>query len=186
VIESGNERATSLLNRYKLIMPSFEWIKEPGISSILAYINYQTKLHHIEPLAIDKKTSTAGLTGRLVATIKKSGLKIEMENVIQLPHLGSSTDLGVVTMRAFPSGDGTLFASDQNGIIYRIGDGKATIFMDMREQIKDFQSGPGIATGIASFDFHPDFLRNGLIYIAYTETFKGQKADYAISFADTL
>jgi len=184
-IESGNERATALHNRYKLIMPSFEWIKKPEINSILAYINYQTKLHNIEPLAINKKTGMAGLTGRLVAPVKKSGLKIELEDVIQLPHLGSSTDLGVVTLRAFPSGDGTLFASDQNGVIYKMKGGKATIFLDMREQIKDFQSGPGIATGIASFDFHPDFLKNGLIYIAYAESFKGQKADYAVSL-DTL
>lgn len=186
VIESGNERATALQNRYKLIMPSFEWMKEPGINSILAYINYQTRLQHAQPLAIDEKTGTTGLTGRLVAPVKKSGLKIELEDVIQLPHLGSSTDLGVVTLRAFPPGDGTLFASDQNGIIYRIRNGKATIFLDMREEIKDFQSGPGIATGIASFDFHPGFLKNGLIYIAYAETFKGRKADYAVSFADTL
>lgn len=184
-IESGNERATILHNRYKLIMPSFESIKEPEINSILAYINHETKLRNIEPLAVDKKTSMGGLTGRLVAPVKKLGLKIELEDVIQLPLIGSSTDLGVVTLRAFPSGDGTLFASDQNGIIYRINNGKATIFLDMREQIKDFQSGPGIATGIASFDFHPDFLKNGLIYIGYAETFKGQKADYAVSL-DTL
>jgi len=113
-------------------------------------------------------------------------VKIELEEVVQLPRLNATADLGVVTLRAGPSGDGTLFTSDQNGVIYRIKDGKAAMFLDMRTQIKDFQSGPGIATGIASFDFHPDFLHNGLIYIAHAETFKGQKADYSISLRDTL
>src|SRR4051812_26547940 len=124
VIESGDGRALALYKKYKLVMPSFEWLKKPGINAILAYINYQTKLHHIEPVAIDKITDTTALTGRLVAPVKRSELKIELEDVIQLPQLGKSTDLGVVTLRAFPSGDGTLFASDQNGIIYRIKNGK--------------------------------------------------------------
>ena len=165
VIESGDERAMAMQARYKLVMPSFDWMKEPQISSILAYIDSQTKLHHIEPLAINKDSGAAGLKGRLVLPVKKSGMKIELEDVVQLPQLNKTTDLGVVTLRAHPSGDGTLFASDQNGIIYRIRDGKAATFLDVRAQIKDFQSGPGIATGIASFDFHPDFLKNGLIYI---------------------
>ena len=181
VIESGDKRATAMHRRYKMIMPSFEWMKEPEISSILAYIQNETKLHQIKPIAIDKENDEARLTGRLVSPVKKSGLKIELEEVVQLPRLNNSTDLGVVTLRAFPSGDGTLFASDQNGVIYRIRDGKAVIFLDVRAQIKDFQSGPGIATGVGSFDFHPDFLNKGLIYISHAETFKGQHADYVIS-----
>lgn len=180
-IESREERAASLHLRYKLIMPSFAWMEESQISSILAYIQHESKLHHIEPISISKKNDEAGLTGRLVAPIKKSGLKIELEDVVQLPRLNNSTELGVVTLRAHPLGDGTLFASDQNGVIYRIRDGKAEIFLDVRAHIKDFQSGPGIATGVGSFDFHPDFLGNGLIYISHAETFKGQQADYVIS-----
>jgi len=180
-IESGEERAGALRLRYKLIMPSFSWMNEQEITSILAYIQQQTDVQHLEPLAIDKKTTEAGLTGRLVAPVKKSGLTIELEDIVQLPQLGTSTDLGVVTLRAHPSGDGTLFASDQNGVIYRIREGKATIFLDARKEIKDFQAGPGIATGIGSFDFHPDFLHNGLIYITHAETYKAQKADYTIS-----
>lgn len=181
VVGQGDERAVSLQRRYKLMMPSFKWMKESEIRSILAYVHEQTLLHHIEPLGLNKKMDGDGLSGRLVAPVIKSGLKIELEEVVQLPLLGESTDLGVVTLRAHPSGDGTLFASDQHGVIYRIRDGKAEIFLDVRAEIKDFQSGPGIATGVGSFDFHPDFLNNGLIYITHAETFKGQQADYVIS-----
>jgi len=181
VVGLGDERAVLLQKRYKLMMPSFAWMNESEISSILAYVHAQTLLHHIEPLTLNKEIDGDGLSGRLVAPVEKSGLKIEMEEVVQLPLLGESTDLGVVTLRAHPSGDGTLFASDQHGVIYRIKDGNAEIFLDVRAEVKDFQSGPGIATGVGSFDFHPDFLHNGLIYITHAETFKGQRADYVIS-----
>lgn len=181
VIESDDSRAVALQRRYKLVMPSFEWMKDTEISSILAYIDYESKLHQIEPLSIDKKNTEAGLTGRLVKPVQKSEIRIELEEVVQLPRIGTSSDLGVVTLRAHPSGDGTLFVSDQNGLIYRIKQGKAIIFVDVRNYIEDFQAGPGIATGVGSFDFHPDFLNNGLIYITHAETYKGQKADYAVS-----
>ena len=181
VIGSGDERAAALHQRYKLLMPSFEWMKESEISSILAYVHYESELHRIEPASVDKKNDHTGLTGRLVPPVKRSALRIELEEVAQLPRIGNSSDLGVVTLRAHPSGNGTLFASDQHGVIYRIEQGKATVFLDVRAHIKDFQAGPGIATGLGSFDFHPDFLTNGLIYITHAETYKGQKADYIVS-----
>ena len=178
VIESGNERALALKARYKLMMPSFEHIGETEISSILSYIDQQTKTHDIKPLEVIKNSNQAGLTGRLVAPIKKSELTIELEEIVQLPLIDTTAYLGVVTLRTHPSGDGTLFASDQNGVIYKINEGKSSVYLDIRNEIEDFQSGPGIATGLGSFDFHPDFLNNGLIYISHAETFKGQKADY--------
>jgi hypothetical protein len=48
---------------------------------------------------------------------------------VQLPQLNATADLGIVTLRADPAGDGTLLASDQNGVIYRIKNGKAAIFL---------------------------------------------------------
>jgi glucose/arabinose dehydrogenase/mono/diheme cytochrome c family protein len=184
-IASNDQRAMMLHARYKQIMPSFNWMKEEEINSILSYINHQTELHHIEAYKITD-TANAGLTGRLVTPVKNSGLKIELEEVVQIPRIkDASPDLGIVTLRPHPSGDGTLFASDQNGVIYSIKNGKAETFLDVRKEIKDFQAGPGIATGVGSFDFHPDFLNNGLIYITYAEKFKGQKSDYAV-VSDTL
>lgn len=180
-IESGDKRAVAQHQRYKLLMPTFAWMGETKIRSILSYLHQQTNQYHIEPITTDDLNKTAGLTGRLVAPIQKSNIKLTLEEVVQLPLIGTSNDLGVVTLRAHPSGDGTLFASDQNGVIYRINDGKAELFLNIRDHIRDFQSGPGIATGIGSFDFHPDYLNNGLIYISHAETYKGQQADYTIS-----
>jgi len=185
-IEAGDERATWQFGRYKQVMPSFEWMREEDISSILSYVHQQTELHQIKALAMNGDTAPIGLTGRLVPPVIMSGLKIELEEVIEIPRMeGFSKDLGVVNLRPHPGGDGTLFVNDQNGIIYRISDGEAEIFLEMGEQINDYQSGPGIATGVGSFDFHPDFLKNGLLYITHAETYKGQIADYT-AYADTL
>jgi glucose/arabinose dehydrogenase/mono/diheme cytochrome c family protein len=184
-IEAGEQRAVALKARYKQVMPAYDWLQDNEISAILSYIHQQTKLHNFEPLSLNDST-TGGLTGRLVKPVKKSDVRIELEEVVQIPRIpNTSPDLGIVTLRAHPSGDGTFFVSDQCGVIYRVSNGKADVFLDVREHIKDFQCGPGIATGIGSFDFHPDFLNNGLIYITHAETFKGQKPDYSV-YVDTL
>lgn len=186
VIESGDARATKLQERYKQVMPPFERLADAEIRNILSYIHNQTELHHILPFSVDNEPELKGLTGRIVDPVIRSELKIELENIVQIPRLpGSSPDLGVVALRPHPSGDGILFVSDQNGFIYRIRNGIASLFLDARQHIPDFQSGPGIATGIASFEFHPDFLQNGLFYMLHAETDKGKVADYHV-FADTF
>jgi hypothetical protein len=182
VIRSGNERAVRQQARYKQVMPSFDWMDDKMIDDILDYIRHQTQTFHLKPVNIAVDTANAGLTGRLVAPVKKSKLRIELEDVVSIPKIpGTSPDLGIVTLRPHPSGDGSFFASDQNGVIYHVQEGRHDVFLDIRHHIKDFQSGPGIATGIGSFDFHPDYLNNGLIYVTHAETYKGQKADYQIS-----
>jgi len=182
-IASGNERAQTLLIRYKQTMPSYEWMDDNAIHSILSYIHYQTEKYKIGALAVNSENNPeAGLSGRLVPPAKKSELKIELEDLIQIPRLPYSTpDLGIVTMRPHPSGDGRLFVSDQGGVIYEINKTKAEIFIDLRSHIPDFSIGPGLATGLGSFDFHPDFLNNRLLYITHAEKFKGQQADYQVT-----
>ncbi len=182
-IQSGNKRAVALQARYKQVMPSFDWLNDDAIHCILSYIQLQTDRFKIAALPANNSSSrTGGLTGRLVAEPEKSGLKIELGEVIQIPRLAYSTpDLGIVTLRPHPSGDGRLFVSDQGGIIYLISNGKAEVFLDMRDEVKDFNIGPGIATGLGSFDFHPDFLHNGLLYITHAEKFHGQTADYSVT-----
>lgn len=183
IIQSGEERATTLQARYKQLMPAYEWLGDAEIHSILSYIHHETEQYKIEPLTVlYKDKNEDGLSGRLVSPVKKSGLKITLEDFIQIPRLeDSSPDLGIATLRPHPSGDGRLFVSDQGGVLYQIINGRSAIFLDLRSKIKNFSIGPGIATGLGSFDFHPDFLNNGLIYITHAEKFNGEIPDYVIS-----
>jgi mono/diheme cytochrome c family protein len=183
LIASGDERVLALLARYKQPMPAFPWMKDDSIHSILSYLQRETSANNLKPGELKSmEASLPALSGRLAPSIKKSGIKIALQEIIQIPRLPYSTpDLGIVTLRAHPSRDGRLFVSDQGGIIYEVTGAKYRIFLDMREQIEKFSIGPGIATGLGSFDFHPDYLNNGLIYITHAEKYHGQTADYKVS-----
>lgn len=185
VIASGNPRAVSLQQKYKQTMPAFDFLKPAEITSILAYIDKESRLRNIPPLTVANPTAVAETPERLIAPVASSDLKIELEDFIQLPATGEKRPMTrLATMRPFPANDGTLFVSDQRGIIYRIKDGQYAIFLDIREKIADFINVTGLGTGLGSFAFHPDFLTNGLIYITHTEAYKNQKADYA--YADSV
>lgn len=186
IIASGDVRANSLQKRYNQVMPSFDLLKDDDVKSILAYIDNESKLTKVEPLKVD---TTAGnksqLSKKYAPDIKKSGLVVQLEDFIKIPRADSNPpDKGIATLRAYPAGDGTLFVSDQMGIIYRIENGKAETFLNVRSAIPDFIFTSGIGTGLGSFAFHPDFLQNGLIYTTHAERFIGKPADF--QFADTF
>ncbi|SEJ20437.1 Cytochrome c [Dyadobacter sp. SG02] len=176
-IESGNARAVSLSKRYKMIMPPFDFLKDEEIRSILGYIASETKLHNIAPLAV--KIDTAS-NARLARPVAKTGLRIELEDFVTIPPSSDKMPrTRIANMRPHPSQDGTLYVSDQRGIIYRIDGNAVTTFVDLRNEVQDYVNEPGLGTGLGSFAFHPDYLQNGLIYITHTESFKGKPADYA-------
>lgn len=181
-IEAGNARAVSLSKRYKMIMPPFDFLKDDEIRSILAYIASETKLHNIAPLEV--KTDTAAVA-RLAQPVIKSGLRIELEDFVTIPASSDKMPrTRIANMRPHPSNDGSLYVSDQRGIIYKIRDRQVSIFLDLRPEVADFVNEPGLGTGLGSFVFHPEYLNNGLIYITHTEAPKGKPADY--SYNDSI
>jgi len=184
VIEAGNARAVAQYEKYKLMMPAFDYLKPEEIRSIITYISQETKSKNIEPLAVTTTTQKTEAV-RYAPMIEPSKLRIELEEFVTIP--ASSVKLPrtrITTMRAHPSGDGTLFVSDQNGLIYRINGGKINTFLDVRPLIDNFTTAPGLGTGLGSFTFHPDYLNNGLIYMTYTEKPTGKSADYF--YADSI
>ncbi|MGV3601567.1 MAG: PQQ-dependent sugar dehydrogenase [Dyadobacter fermentans] len=181
-IEAGNARAVSLSKRYKMIMPPFDFLKDGEIRSILAYIASETKLHNIAPLEV--KTDTAAVA-RLAQPVIQSGLRIELEDFVTIPASSDKMPrTRIANMRPHPSNDGSLYVSDQRGIIYKIRDRQVSTFLDLRPEVADFVNEPGLGTGLGSFVFHPEYLNNGLIYITHTEAPKGKPADY--SYNDSI
>lgn len=177
-IESGNARAVSLSKRYKMIMPPFDFLKDDEIRSILGYIASETRMHNIAPLEV--KIDAEASDARLAQSVIKTGLRIELEDVVTIPPSSDKMPrTRIANMRPHPSRDGTLYVSDQRGIIYRINGNEVTTFLDLRNEVENFVNEPGLGTGLGSFAFHPEYLRNGLIYITHTESFKGKPADYA-------
>ena len=180
VIDSGNPRAVNLSEKFKMIMPPFDFLKPAEITSILAYIANETKLHPIKPLVVKAENKSLSKTEERVGVpVKKSEIRIELEDFAQIPASSDKPPFTRISnMRANPAADGTLFVSDQRGIIYRISQGQVSTFLDLRTKVDHYINTPGLGTGLGSFEFHPDYLNNGLLYITHSEEFTGQKADY--------
>ncbi len=183
VVEWGDPRAVAQYQKYKLMMPAFNHLKEGEIKSIIAYIGKETEAKNIAPLEVEL---TEVEVKRFAKPIQESPLRIELEEYATIPA-STDKDLArtrIATMRTHPSGDGTQLVSDQNGMIYRLKDGKVNTYLDIRPMFEHFTPIPGLGTGLGSFALHPDFLKNGLIYITHTEKPTGTTADY--NYADSI
>lgn len=184
LVDAGDKRANGLFKLYKQRMPSFTMIGEEGIQSVLAYIDHETRTEKIKPLEVTDSVAIP-VVQRYAPAIKPSGLVIALEDFIKLPRPDSTPpDKGLATLRSGPLHDGSIFVSDQMGVIYRINNQKADTFFNVRAQLPDFIFTPGIGTGLGSFAFHPDYLHNGLIYTTHAERYLGKPADF--QFADTF
>ncbi|MEJ7767844.1 MAG: PQQ-dependent sugar dehydrogenase [Chitinophagaceae bacterium] len=184
MIESGDGRAKSLFKQYKQLMPSFNAMKQDDILSILAYIDHETRIAKIEPLLVDT-ADVKTKKERYAPAVIKSALMIELDDYVKVPRADTNPpDKGIATIRASPSADGSVFVSDQMGVIYRIEKTKVDTFLDVRSSVPNFIFTPGIGTGLGSFTFHPDYLHNGLLYTTHAEQFVGKPTDF--QFADTF
>ncbi len=169
VIESGNVRANALSRRYKVVMPPFGSLPKDQLVAILAHLESETGKSKLTPFPVDL-TPPRGKEVRLIPPVEKSSLLIELEEWVQIPLAPNRRpDKGIATLRASPRKDGAVFISDQMGVIYRVKDREVAVFLDLRGQFPAFVTEPGIATGLGSFAFHPDFVRNGLFYTTHAE-----------------
>ncbi len=176
VVESGNPRANALFRRYKIVMPPFAALPAEQVTAILAYIDAESERAKLKPFAVNL-TPPSAQTPRLIPPVEKSGLVIELEDYVQIPLAANRRpDKGIATLRSSPQKDGAFFVSDQMGVIYRVQNRQVSVYLDTRDKLPDFVFEPGIGTGLGSFSFHPDFLRNGLLYTTHAELTPEKKA----------
>ena len=178
---SGDETAIELIARYKVPMPGFGALLtdedlEAIFSSIASYSDRRNLTFNPgednpriqEMLSIPTEPAPAA-THALV-----------LEDVVTMPVIPNPRDIArIATLRSVPGDDsGDLYISNQDGSIYRIREGKSKEVLNLREHFPDFFNYPGLASGLGSFDFHPDFNDNGLIYLSHTEAYSGQATLY--------
>jgi len=174
IIGSGDARANGLFRRYKVTMPSFGYLSAGDIASILAFIDHESVEQHLKPFVVDLN---AAASPRLVPPVEKTNLVVELEDVVQIPRLPGRTPYkGITLLRPDPRESGALFVDDLMGILYRVEDHRASLFLDVRSVFQEFICDPGVATGLGSFALHPDFVHNGLFYTTHAETFRGSPA----------
>ena len=179
VIESGDERGQKLLDRYKTVMPSFTHYSDQDINTILAYLHTRQ--------APDVEASAEGpsaLSDPLPQPIDSSGLEVEVEFVAEIPASANNGFKTRITKLDYIRGSERLFIVDIRGKLYELQDNKPLVYMDMARLKPKFIDAPGLATGFGSFAFHPEFLKNGLLYTAHTEGPGSAPADF--HYADSI
>ena len=174
LIASGDERANQLLKRYRVVMPSFPALKDDEVDAIIAFMHT-----HKSPRQ-QVATKKGELVDPIPDTIALSNIVVNLEPVTQIPASSDSGRLPLtrITKLDFQPKTGDIFVNDLRGRLYKLDNGKPTVYMDMAKLKPKFIHEPGLATGLGSFAFHPDFNRNGLLYTTHTESPGSDKADF--------
>lgn len=179
VIDSGDEHAKSLYEKYKAIMPSFAHLQDDKLNQIIAFIN--TK----KAPGPEAKLDPNALKNPIPQPIQMSDLVINLELLTQIPRSSEEEQLTRITKLDFQPNTDNLFVVDLRGKLYYLRDNtKPEVYLDMAAQRPNFIHKPGLATGFGSFAFHPDFAKNGLLYTGHTEPAATAKADFA--YSDTI
>ena len=179
-ISSGDKRANQLRERYKVVMPSFAGLKDAEVDAIIAYMHTQ-KSSPKQAIKIEGE-----LLDPIPDTIALSNLVVGLKQVAQIPASSDSGRLPLtrITKLDYQPKTGVLFINDLRGKLYKLENGKPTEFLNIPKLKPKFINEPGLATGLGSFAFHPDFDRNGLLYTTHTEPPGSAKADF--TYADSI
>jgi glucose/arabinose dehydrogenase/mono/diheme cytochrome c family protein len=180
-IESGDQRAKKLFEKYHTIMPSFPSMQNEEVTAIIAFLN----IHKEKPKDESSDDSTA-LTNPISKPIELSNLTINIELVTQFPASSDKGKLPLtrITKMAYQPNKTGPFILDIRGKLYKLVDNHPVDYMDMARLKPKLINEPGLGTGFGSFAFHPGFSNNGLLYTTHTEPAGTAKADFPTG--DTL
>ncbi len=176
-IESGDQRAMELYAKYKTYMPSFDAIKGNDLEDLLGFIHKFS-----EGEKKNKNKRPGGILNPIPVKIPDSDLTLVIEEFLTVPPSSESPPKARINkLSPLKTEHGErLFIADLRGKLYEIVASEARTFMDLKVELDDFIDNPGWGTGLGSFDFHPEFDTNGLLYTTHTEPSRTKMADFAI------
>ena len=118
------------------------------------------------------------------APVEKRGLAVEIRDVVRLPD---TRGLRPLTEDVNPAGwarvsfvrdapDGRRFANDSRGRLYLLdGSKQPAVYADVAATFP-FAIYNRLESGFIGFDFHPEFVKNGLFYTIHAERAQGNPA----------
>lgn len=176
-IESGDERADELYAKYKVFMPPFETIKGDDLEHLLGFIHQFS-----EAEKRNKKKRPGAITNPIPEKIPQSDLTLVIEKLLTVPPSSETAPKARINkLSAIHIENGErLFIADLRGKLHEIVDSTTNVYLDLNSELKKFIDNPGWGTGLGSFDFHPEFQKNGLLYTTHTEPARTLKADFEI------
>jgi glucose/arabinose dehydrogenase len=170
---SGDEKAKSVLARYPVPMPSFPAFSEMQIDQLLAFLHAQ-KGH------VKRKEDPLAIKNPMPEKIPASDTQVDLSFFAQMPATSKNEPLTRISKMDWITGAHAWFVLDQRGQLYKLVNGKVVIWLDIAAWKPKFINEPGLATGLGSFAFHPDFARNGIFYTTHSESAHAKKADFSI------
>ena len=181
IIARGDARARRLLAEFKQPMPSFEQLKNTEVDALVAYIHSQQQKPTNDT---DERLGPPNLNP-IIASIAPAGLRLELTEVMTAPATSQKIPRARINkMQRMPGPDNRLFLQDMRGMLYEMVDNSLRVFMSMPNERPNFIDGPGLASGLGSYTFHPDYQENGLFYTTHTEKSNAAPADFA--YADSI
>ncbi len=178
VIDLGGERAKKLVERFRTIMPSFDYT-DNEINAIIAFLHTQKGSDQK-----GEKGNGTELKNPIPESIALSDLVVGLELVAQIPASATKPPFTRITKFDFQPSLEKAFVLDLRGKLYEIQNKQPVVYMDIAKLRPHFIHQPGLATGFGSFAFHPEFAKNGLLYTTHTESPGSGKADF--NYADSI
>jgi len=180
LVESGDERSEKLFARYKSMMPSFSHFSDQELTEIVAYLHTQKG----SQAASSEAGGAAEIANPIPEGIEPSDLVVDVDLVTQIPASSAKGMKTRITKLDYIPKSDRLFVVDIRGKLYELQHNQPRVYMDMAELKPDFIDKPGLATGFGSFAFHPEFLKNGLLYTTHAEPPGTATADF--HYADSI
>lgn len=178
MLDAGDDRTKMLFARFKTLMPSFSHLTDDELNDLVAFMHTQEA-----PVVVAGDSNGQAIEDPIPAGIPMSDLVVELEHVTDIPASAPTGLKTRLTKLGFIPGSDRHFIVDIRGLLYELIDGKPKLYMNMAELKENFIDNPGLATGFGSFAFHPEFLKNGLLYTGHTEKVVAE-ADF--TYADTI
>ena len=179
MIEQGDPHANELFAQYKLAMPGFGFLPETDLMAIFSFIRAESAEQGLVYRPSEDRGELMELMSLPQEPIPQLGVRFALEELATIPIAPQNRGIvRIATLRHRPDKPEELFVSDQDGYLYRLANGSVDAVLDIRRHSPEFINEPGLATGLGSFAFHPDFATNHLVYISHTAKFKNQPADY--------
>jgi glucose/arabinose dehydrogenase/mono/diheme cytochrome c family protein len=160
-----------------IAMPAFAHFKPAEIEAIFSYIH--SKQAKPDPRRV---LSPDGLKNPIPEPISKSGLSLQLKYLYTAP--ATSDKIPLARINTMVTRGDEVFLSDLRGIVYKFSEKELKPYLDFKKMVPEFIHVPGLATGLGSFAFHPEFQKNGLFYTAHSEKAFTKKADFA--YADSI
>lgn len=180
LLSSGDNHADSLFKRYQSVMPAFDFLQDKDVNAIISFLNTSNVT------AKSEKDDLLSISNPIREKINLSDLIVDVKPVIQLPSSikGNKLPLTRITKLTYQPDSHNLFVNDLRGELYKLKNGKISVYLDFKKVRPKFIDEPGLATGFGSFAFHPLFSKNGLLYTTHTEQPRSGKSDY--SYDDSI